>query len=82
MDNLFIFSQAAEEPFIGLQHLKLLPDEVLLLVSDGVTLYLSDDALAACFASANLVANVRRLFDEVIEAGAEDNLSVVAIVVT
>ena len=39
LDNLFIFSPDAEEPFIGLQRLKLLPDELLLLVSDGVTLY-------------------------------------------
>ena len=82
LDNLFIYSQAAEEPFIGLQRLKLSPDEVLLLVSDGVTLYLSDDALAACFASANLVNSVQRLFDEVMAAGAEDNLSVVAMVIT
>jgi serine/threonine protein phosphatase PrpC len=81
LDNLFIYSQAAEEPFIGLQRFKLLPDEILLLVSDGVTLYLSDDALAACLAGTDLVANVRRLFGEVMAAGAEDNLIAVAIVV-
>lgn len=80
LDNLFIFSQDAEEPFIGLQRLKLLPGEILLLVSDGVTLYLSDDALAACLTGTDLVANVRQIFDKVMEAGAEDNLSAVAIV--
>ena len=51
------------------------------MVSDGVTLYLSDDALAVCLAGTDLVADVRRLFDEVMTAGAENNLSAVAIVV-
>ncbi len=81
LDDLFIYSKAAEESFIGLQRFKLQPDEVLLLVSDGVTLYLSDDALAVCLAGTDLVADVRRLFDEVMTAGAENNLSAVAIVV-
>lgn len=79
LDNLFIYSQDAEEPFIGLQRLKLLPGEILLMVSDGVTLYLSDDALAACLKGTNLVANVRQIYDQVMTAGAEDNLSAVAI---
>lgn len=79
LDNLFIFSQDAEEPFIGLQRLKLLPGEILLLVSDGVTLHLSDDALAACLTGTNLAANVQRLFDQVMAFGAEDNLSAVTI---
>lgn len=80
LDNLFIFSQDAEEPFIGLQRLKLLPGEILLMVSDGVTLYLSDDALAACLKGTDLDANIRQIYDQVMAAGAEDNLSAVAIV--
>jgi PPM family protein phosphatase len=79
LDNLFIFSQDAEEPFIGVQRLKLLPGETLLLVSDGVTPHLSDDALAACFCSGDLTANVQQIFNEVMVLGAEDNLSAVAI---
>lgn len=79
LDNLFIFSQDAEEPFIGLQRLKLLPGETLLLVSDGVTLHLSDDALAACLNGGDLVANIQQIFDEVMKQGAEDNFSAVAI---
>lgn len=79
LDNLFIFSQDAEEPFIGLQRLKLLPGELLLLVSDGVTLYLSDDALAACLTGTDLIANVTQIYEEVMVAGAEDNLSAVLI---
>jgi PPM family protein phosphatase len=79
LDNLFIFSQEAEEPFIGLQRLKLLPGETLLLVSDGVTLHLSNDALAACLTGDDLAANVQQIFDEVMAQGAEDNLSAVAI---
>ena len=81
LDNLFIFSQDAEEPFIGLQRLKLLPDELLLLVSDGVTLHLSDDALAACLTSSDLAANIQQIFDEVMALGAEDNLSAVALAI-
>lgn len=79
LDNLFIFSQDAEEPFIGLQWLTLLLDETLLLVSDGVTLHLSDEALAACLTGSDMLANVRQIYDQVMAAGAEDNLSVIAI---
>ena len=79
LDNLFIFSQDAEEPFIGLQRLKLLPGESLLLVSDSVTFHLSDDALAACFSDGDLAANSQQIFDEVMKLGAEDNFSAVAI---
>jgi PPM family protein phosphatase len=79
LDNLFIFSQDAEEPFIGLQRLKLLPVEILLLVSDGVTVHLSEDALASCFSGCNLAANVRQIFDELMAQGAKDNLSAIAI---
>ncbi len=79
LDNLFIFSQDADEPFIGFQRLKLLPDETLLLVSDGVTLHLSDEALATCLSGGDFVANVRQISNEVMAQGAEDNLSAVAI---
>jgi PPM family protein phosphatase len=79
LDNLFIYSHEAEEPFIGLQRLKLLPGETLLLVSDGVTLHLPDDALAACLSGADLAVNVQQIFDEVMAQGAEDNFSAVAI---
>lgn len=58
--------------------MRLLPGESLLLVSDGVTLHLSDDALAACLNSNDLAANVQRIFDEVMAQGAEDNLSAIA----
>ena len=78
LDNLFIFSQEAEEPFIGLQRLKLLPGECFLLVSDGVNLHLSDVALATCLSGNDLAANVKRIFDKVMAQGAEDNLSAVA----
>ncbi|MEQ1485596.1 hypothetical protein [Methyloglobulus sp.] len=81
LDNLFIFSQEAEEPFIGLQRLKLLPGESLLLVSDGVTLHLPDDDLAVCLSGNNLAANVQRIFDEVMAQGAEDNFSAVVIAI-
>lgn len=79
LNNLFIFSQDAEEPFIGLQRLRLLPGETLLLVSDGVTLYLSDEALAACLTGGHLATNVQQIFDRVMVLNAEDNLSAVAI---
>jgi len=79
LDNLFIFSQDAEEPFIGLKRLKLLPGESLLLVSDGVTFHLSDDALAACLSDGDLAANIQQIFDEVMKLGAEDNFSAVSI---
>lgn len=81
LDNLFIFSQDAEEPFIGLQRLKLLPGETLLLVSDGVTLHLSDDALAACLTGTDLAANVQQIFDEVMAQSAEDNFSALVIAI-
>jgi PPM family protein phosphatase len=81
LDNLFIFSQEAEEPFIGLQRLKLLPGETLLLVSNGVTLHLSEDALAACLTGTDLAANVQQIFDEVMAQGAEDNFSAVVIAI-
>ncbi|MEQ1603130.1 MAG: hypothetical protein ABL885_15345 [Methylophilaceae bacterium] len=51
-----------------------------MLVSDGVTLHLSDAALAACLSGNDLAANVRQIFDEFIAQGAEDNLSETAIV--
>lgn len=81
LDNLFIYSPEAEEPFIGLQRLQLLPGETLLLVSDGVTSHLSDDALAVCLSGNGLAANVQRIFDAVMAQGAEDNLSAVAIAI-
>jgi serine/threonine protein phosphatase PrpC len=81
LDNLFIYSQEAEEPFIGLQRLQLLPGEILLLVSDGVTSCLSDGALATCLSGNDLAANVQQIFDEVMAQGAEDNLSAVAIAI-
>jgi len=69
LDNLFIFSQDAEEPFIGLQRLKLLPGEILLLVSDGVKYYLPDEVLAACLTGGDLAANAQQIFDEVMALG-------------
>jgi len=79
LDNLFIFSQDAEEPFIGLQWLTLVPGETLVLVSDGVPLYLTDAMLDSCLSGSDLAANVRQIYDQVMAAGAEDNISVIAI---
>jgi serine/threonine protein phosphatase PrpC len=81
LDNLFVFSPDAEEPFIGLQRLRLMSGEKLLLITDGVTLYLSDDTLTACLKGNDLVANVRQIFDEVMATDAEDNVSAVAITI-
>ena len=64
---------------MGLQWLRLLPGEVLLLVSDGVTLHLSDSDLEACLDADDLVSKVHQIFASVIAAGAEDNLSAIAI---
>ena len=50
-----------------------------LLVSDGVTLHLSDDTLVDCLSGSALVANVQQIFDEVMAEGAEDNFSTVVI---
>jgi serine/threonine protein phosphatase PrpC len=61
--------------------LKLLPGETLLLVSDGVTFHLSDDALAACLSGSDLAANVQQIFDEVMAQGAEDNVAEVVIAI-
>ncbi len=80
LDNLFIYAPEASEPdYIGLQWLRLLPGEVLLLVSDGVTLHLSDADLAACLSDEDLATKVHQVFEAVMNAGAEDNLSVIAI---
>jgi serine/threonine protein phosphatase PrpC len=54
---------------------------LLLLVSDGVTFHLCDDALAACFKSGDLAANVQKIFDELMAQGAEDNVSAVVIAI-
>ncbi len=80
LDNLFIYAPEASEPdYIGLQWLRLLPGELLLLVSDGVTLHLSDEDLAACLSGEDLATMFNQLFEVVMTAGAEDNLSAIAI---
>ncbi|MDP2903161.1 MAG: hypothetical protein Q8N96_08640 [Methylovulum sp.] len=47
LDNLFIYSQAAEEPFIGLRYLKLLPDDVLL--NDKYMKFWTESRAIRCF---------------------------------
>jgi len=72
----------AAEPIIGLQRLKLLTGESLLLVSNGATFHLSDDALAACLSDGDLAVRIQRIFDEVMKLGAAVNFSAVAIPAT
>lgn len=79
LDNLFIYAPEAEEPYIGLQMLTLQAGELLLLVSDGVTLHLNDTALAACFVANDPAATARQIYEAVMAAGAEDNLSAVVL---
>ncbi len=79
LDNLFIFSTDAEEPFIGLRLVKLMPGELLLMVSDGVTQYLTNDILAECLSGTDLVEDIRRIFDRVMTTQAEDNISALAL---
>jgi serine/threonine protein phosphatase PrpC len=79
LDNLFIFSTDAEEPFIGLRLLKLLPGELVLMVSDGVAQYLTNEVLESCVCGNDLVTSVQRVFDQVMNTDAEDNVSALAI---
>ncbi len=78
LDNLFIFSTEAEEPFIGLRLVKLMPGELLLMVSDGVTQYLTNELLEECLSGNNLVQGIKRIFDSVMTTEAEDNISALA----
>jgi serine/threonine protein phosphatase PrpC len=78
LDNFFIFSTDAEEPFIGLRQLKLMQGELVLMVSDGVTQYLKNEVLAECLSGNDLVENIKRIFDSVMTTQAEDNISALA----
>jgi protein phosphatase len=78
LDNHFIFSPEAEEPFIGLQLLRLKTDEVLLMVSDGITAYLSDKTLCDCLQHIALTVCIKRIFEKVMSTAAGDNFSAVA----
>lgn len=79
LDNLFIFSADAEEPFIGLRMLKLMPGELVLMVSDGVTQYLTNETLAEYLSGNDLVDNIKRIFDRVMTSQAHDNISAVTL---
>jgi len=79
LDNLFIFSTDAEEPFIGLRLLKLMPGELALMVSDGVTQYLTNEILAECVNGNNLVEVIKQIFDRLMITQAKDNISALAI---
>lgn len=80
LDNLFIYSPQVEEPYIGLRSLKLPGDDLLLLVSDGVTLHLNEgDILACCQIKGSLTLKVQAIFDAVMSAGGQDNLSAILI---
>lgn len=79
LDNLFIFSTDAEEPFIGLRQLKLMPSELVLMVSDGVTQYLTNELLAECLRDKDLVKGIQRIFDQVMTTQVEDNVSALAV---
>ncbi|MFI3135692.1 MAG: SpoIIE family protein phosphatase [Methylococcaceae bacterium] len=82
LDNLFVYSSVAEAPFIGLQRLKLAAGERLLLLSDGVTLHLSDDLLRECLEDMDTVSAIQRIFAAVMASDAEDNASAILIATT
>lgn len=77
LDNAFLYSHFAEPPAISSKTLTLERGEVLLLVSDGVTLELADQEIAECIDPEDLPCSARRLFDAVMAKGARDNLSAV-----
>ena len=75
LDNIFVYSHYAEPPTVSVQCVQLLPGEMLLLVSDGVTAELSDTEIAACIDAADLSGSAQRLFDAVMAKGANDDLT-------
>lgn len=79
LDNLFIYSRYAEPPNVSVQSVQLLPGEVLLLVSDGVTAGLRDAEIAACIDAADLPGSAKSLFDAVMAKGAHDDVSAILV---
>lgn len=75
--------QGEEEPLVpALHRLRMLPDETLLLCSDGLNDYAADshaemhDLIAATFREDDLVAAARRLVNEANIGGGGDNVTV------
>ncbi|PEQ14577.1 hypothetical protein B2G71_03125 [Novosphingobium sp. PC22D] len=56
-----------------------LPEDVFLLCSDGLTGQLSDEEIAAVLASQDTRKAVETLLEQVLERGAPDNVSIVAV---
>lgn len=75
--NLFVYAPLAEPPTVSVQTVPLIPGEVLLLVSDGVTTELSDGEIAACIDVADLPGSAQHLYDAVMAKGAGDDLSAI-----
>lgn len=77
LDNLFVFSPEAEEPFISLQTFQLGSNERLLMVSDGITRYCDDTTLHNCLAGDDVKSDLQKLFEWIMQTPAEDNVSAV-----